>query len=320
MAAKNDNNSGNKLNELIKWYTNSATTKKSDPKILFYSCAAITALTILFITGYIFYEAFPIFMKEGLTYLISSEWDYETNKYGILTYIVGTVIVTFMTMMIAAPMGLLTAIFLSEFSPVWLKRIMRPMIELLIGIPSVIYGIFGLYVLGKFFEFHIDPLIDSTLGFIPIFKDIGPSGSSVLLASVVLSIMVLPTMTVISEETIRSIPRELRDGSIALGATRWETVKKLLIPLSMTGITTAFILSMMRAMGETMAIVMLTGSVQKIPTSILDMGEVMTTKLVTDIGYYLAFTEPRSALFGIAAVLFIMEFMLIAVIKAISRR
>lgn len=319
MAVKNDVNLDKKVNNIISWYLGS-NKKKSDPKILFLSCAVMTAFTIIFISGYIFYEAFPIFMKEGIGYLLKSEWNYGTNEYGIFIFIVDTIIVTIMTMIIAAPLGILTAIFLSEFSPKWLTRVMRPMIELLIGIPSIIYGIFGLYVLGNFFASHIDPWIDSTLGFIPIFRDATPAGSSILLASVVLAVMVLPTMTVLSEEAIRAIPRELREGSTALGATRWEGVKKLLVPLALTGITTAFILSMMRALGETMAVVMLMGAATKIPNSILDFGMVMTTKLVAEIGYYVAFDEPRAALFGIAAVLFVMEFFLVATIKVISRR
>jgi|AGTN01.2.fsa_nt_gi phosphate ABC transporter, permease protein PstC len=290
------------------------------PKFLFRACALITALVIIFIVLYVFYEALPAFMDNGINFLISGEWDHATHKYGIYIFVVNTVIVTALTMLITVPLGLMTAIFLAEFSPKWLAKTLRPLIELLLGIPSVVYGIFGLFVLGNIFETIVDPFIDSTLGFIPIFEDVAPTGSSILLASLVLAVMVIPTMTVLSEEAIRAVPRELREGSLALGTTRWETVKKLLLPVAFRGISTAFILSMMRAMGETMAIVMLTGSVMKVPTSILDMGMVMTTKIVTEIGYYISDDQARAALFGIAAALFVMEFILLVAIKAISRR
>ena len=319
MDPKKDTGSYKLITDFTSWFLGSGARKKSDPGILFLSCALITAFIIVFMVGYIFYEAAPVLMKEGIGFVINTEWNYETGQFGILIFIVNTVLVTLVTMLIAVPLGLFTAIFLSEFSPKWLAQALRPMIELLMGIPSVVYGIFGLFVLGNFFETTVNPIIDSTLGFIPIFDNVTPTGSSILLASFVLAVMVLPTMTVLSEEAIRSVPQGLREGSYALGTTRWETTKKLLIPIASKGITTAIILSMMRAMGETMAIVMLTGSVAKIPTSVLDMGMVMTTKLVNDIGYYMAFDEARSALFGIAAVLFIMEIMLIAAVKTISR-
>jgi phosphate transport system permease protein len=299
---------------------NSTTSKKSDRRIFFLFSSIITVAIIVFLVGFIFYEAMPVFLDQGIGFFINSKWDYDTDEYGLFIFLTGTLVLTGMTMAMTLPLGVLTAIFLAEFCPGWLKGVLRPMIELLVGIPSIVYGIFGVFVLTNIFKYHIDPFIDATLGFIPIFARVVTEGQHMLLASVVLTVMVLPTMTVITEESIRAISRELREGSFALGATRWETVKKLLIPLALPGIAAAFILSMMRAMGETMAVLMLTGGLTKIPTSILDAGSVMTTRIVADIGYYISFDMARSALFGIAATLFMMEILLVGVVRLISRK
>jgi len=308
------------LRKFLSWYTNSGSNKKSDPKVFFQASAILTLLIVIVVIGFVFIEAIPVLMKEGIGFFIDSEWSYGNNTYGILPFIASTLILTAMTMIMVTPLGVLTAIFLSEFAPDWLKKLLRPMIELLVGIPSIVYGIFGIFVLGKIFRDYVNPSIDSTLGFIPIFRNVSSDGNSMLLAASVLAIMVLPTMTVITEESIRAIPRELREGSFALGSTRWETVKKLLIPIALPGIAAAFVMSMMRAMGETMAVMMLTGGNSRIPTSILDSGTVMTSKIVGDIGYYVSQDGPRSALFGIAAVLFLMEIILVGMIRAVSRK
>ncbi len=305
------------INQIFK---SSMSGKKADPKCLFLISSVLTLLTVVLLIGFIFAEALPVFMKEGIGFIINSEWSYDKNSYGIFPFIVSTLVLTVMTMIMTVPLGILTAIFLSEFSPKWLTSILRPMIELLVGIPSIVYGIFGVFVLSKLFRDYINPAIDSGIGFIPLFRIDNAEGLCMLLAAVVLTVMVLPTMTVITQESLRSVSKELRDGSYALGLTKWETVKKLLIPIALPGITAAFILSMMRAMGETMAVLMLTGGLQKIPTSVLSTGTVMTSKIVAEAGEYIGLDMPRSALFGIAAVLFLMEIGLVGAVRIISRK
>jgi phosphate transport system permease protein len=283
--------------------------------------ALVVGATILLIVSFIFWTATPIFQKEGLSFITGMEWSYSDGRYGILIFIANTLILTMATMLMAIPLSILTAIYLGEFAPAWLKGILRPMIELLVGIPSVVYGIFGLFILSDIYALYVDPLISSTLGFIPVFHDPNPGRSmGVLLASSVLAIMVLPTITVLSEEAIRSVPREYKEASYALGATRWDTILKTILPVAFPGMLTAIVLGMMRAMGETMAVVMLLGNSPKIPSSIMDTGYAMTSKILNDIGYYIAVDEARSALFGIAAVLFIIEAFFVYIIRIFGKR
>lgn len=295
--------------------------KFDSPHLLLFLCALSTAFIIAFFIVFIFYTAFPIFEKEGFGFITGTTWSYSAHEYGIWLFIVGTLVMTAVTMVLACPLSIFTAIFLAEFAPVWITRVMRPMIELLVGIPSVIYGIFGLFVLENIFQHHIDPFLDATLGFIPIFRDTSPnSGTGILLASTVLAVMVLPTITALSEEAIRAVPDEYRAASFALGATKCETIKKMVIPTASSGILTAVVLGMMRAMGETMAVVMLIGNTAKVPSSILDTGYAMTSKILNDIGYYVAMDEPKSALFGIAAVLFLLEILFVGMIRIVRVR
>ena len=287
------------------------------PKVIFLICTLSTAIIVIFVVGVTFIEAFPTFTREGLSFITGSVWDYDNNDYGILPLIGSTLIMTFITMLIAIPMGVLTAIFLAEFAPVWLKKIMRPMIELLVGIPSVVYGVLGFYVIGVFMQSDFNPLIINTLGFIPIFKGMTGARGNILLASVVLAIMVLPTITALSEEAIRSVPEEYRHASYALGSTKYEVLRNAVLPVAVPGVLSAIVLGIMRAMGETMAVVMLIGDVYQIPASVFDRGYAMTSYILTQMIYNIGFDEPRSALFGIAAVLFAMELAMLLLAKLI---
>ena len=292
------------------------------PRFFFLSSAVISALIVILVFGFIFFTAVPVFEKEGVGFLTGTTWNYETHEYGILYYIVGTLVLTVVAMAIACPLGVLTAIFLAEWAPVWLERIVRPLIELLVGIPSVVYGIFGFFVLEKIFRYHVDPFLDATLGsVIPIFRDPDPSsGISILLAATVLAIMVLPTITILVQEAMLSVPREYRESSLALGATRGETVRKVVIPVAVPGLLTGVVLGFMRAMGETMAVAMVVGNSARIPSSILDSGYPMTSKILNDIGYWVSNDEARSALFGIAVVLFCIEIASVALIRYAGNR
>lgn len=286
------------------------------PKAIFLICVIITVITIIFIIGVTFYEAYPTFRREGINFIIGSKWSSDLHLYGIFPLIVSTVIMTGFTMILAIPIGVLTAIFLAEFAPAWLKSIIRPMIELLVGIPSVVYGILGYMVIGPIVQEYIKPSISSTLGFIPIFHDNIPFfREGALLASIVLTIMILPTIITLSEEAIRSVPKEYRDASYALGSTKFESIRKILLPVALPGILTAIVLGMMRAAGETMAVVMLLGNLYQIPTTIFDRGYAMTSFILLQIIYYIGSEEPRSAIFGIAAVLFIIELAMLLLAK-----
>jgi phosphate transport system permease protein len=289
------------------------------PKYVFLTCGFITAALVIFVFGFILLTAAPVLQKEGISFITGTIWNYETHQYGILIFIIGTIYLTVVTMALAVPLGVFTAIFLAEWAPAWLEKIIRPLLDLLVGIPSVVYGLFGYFVLEGIFRNTIDPAISTSLGFMPIFRDTDPgSGLGILLGAAILTLMILPTIAAISQESIRAIPDSYREASLSLGATKWQTIKKVVIPAAMPGIVTACILGMMRAMGETMAVVMVMGNSQHIPTSVLDTGFAMTSKILSDIGYYFAQPEPRAALFGIAAVLFLMEMVFVALARSIS--
>lgn len=264
------------------------------PGYLFLSSAVLLATSVVIIIGFIFMTAAPVFGLEGIGFITGTVWNYDTHEYGILIFIAGTLILTVVTLLIACPMGICTAIFLAEWAPVWLEKFLRTAIELLVGIPSVVYGIFGFFVLRQYIS------------------------ESILLASIVLTVMILPTIVALSQEAMHSVPRDYREASLALGATKWETIKKVVIPASFAGILTAIILGMMRAVGETMAVVMLIGNSPHVPGSVLDTGYAMTSKILNDIGYYIVDYEPRSALFGIAAVLFCIEIVMVASMRAVG--
>jgi phosphate transport system permease protein len=199
------------------------------------------------------------------------------------------------------------------------EKILRPLVELLVGIPSVVYGLFGFLFLRYVFMNTIDPWIGNNLGFIPIFRNLDIAGGAhILLAAVILSIMVLPTIVALSMDAMRAIPWDYREASFALGATRWETVRKVVIPAALSGIIASIILAMMRAMGETMAVVMVAGNFAEIPPTILSPVYPLTAKLLNDATDWIGLPMPQSALLGIASVLFVVEILFVALAHAIG--
>ncbi len=290
------------------------------PKLMLIVLTVSTLFIGLFLIYYIFHMASPVLMKHGIiNFVTGSEWSYPNRIYGIRDFIISTIIMTIVSLILAVPVSIFTAIFLAEYAPTKVVFFLRPFIELLVGIPSVVYGILGLYVLGGFFADYLQPFLSTTLSFIFFFKDLNQgSGNGLLLASTILAIMILPTIISISEDALRSVSRDHREASYSLGATQWETIRHVVIPTAFGGIVSAVVLGMMRAMGETMAIVMLLGNSQHIPGSLFDTGYAMTSKLVNEIGHYAAMDEPRSALFGIAAVLFALEIIFVGVARKLG--
>jgi len=293
--------------------------RRDGPELAFLGSAVGMALIVIAIFGFIAWTAAPVLAQQGFGFITGTVWDYETHQYGILVFLAGTFILTAVTMLLAVPTGIMTAIFLAEWAPASVERVLRPAIELLVGIPSVVYGIFGFFVLDTYFGSYLYPVIGSAVGWIPIFQVTQKGqGLSILLAATVLTIMVLPTIVALSQEAIRSVPKEQREASLALGATRWETIHHVVLPAALSGIVTSVVLAMMRAVGETMAVVMVIGNSPHIPSSILDTGYTMTSKILNDIGYYLVEPEPRSALFAVALVLFVIEFGMVAGVRVFT--
>jgi phosphate transport system permease protein len=290
------------------------------PRTVFLTSVILVALSIILMVGFIFLTAAPVISKEGIGFVFGTVWDYETHTYDMWIFLVNTILLTLLTIVIACPIGLLTAIYLSEWAPPSVERVMRPAIELLVGIPSVVFGIFGYFILRSFFVDDLNPFLITFFGWIPFIGHNIGTGESMLLAATILTIMVLPTIVALSQEAIKAVPAEFREGSFALGATKWETIRFVVLPAALSGIITSVVIAIMRAMGETMAVVMVIGNSPQIPGSILDMGYVMTSKILNDIGYYIVDQEPRSALFGLAAAIFLIEIVMVGIIRYVSNR
>ena len=187
------------------WKIRNKDIKLDVPELLFLGSCLVTAFVTLFFIGFVFHTAMPIFQKEGLlNFILGTEWNYKSGVYGIRIFIIGTIIMTLITLILAVPVSIFTAIFLSEFAPLKVVSVFRPLIELLVGIPSVVYGIFGLKVLEDIFQNNLDPFLNSISPMLPFFRDFSPErGTGVLLASTVLAIMILPTIISLSEDAMR---------------------------------------------------------------------------------------------------------------------
>jgi len=265
-------------------------------------CAISAISGLALITLFIFHEGLPIILEQGAKrFILSTRWEPLEGHFGIFAMIVGSSLVTLGALIFGVPLGLASAIALVEFCPKGLSRALKAMIELLAGIPSVVYGFIGVVVLV--------PLIREHLG--------GP-GMSVLASSIVLGIMILPNIVSISMDSIRSVPQSYREGSIALGATKWQTTHRVVLKAARSGILTAIILGMGRAIGETMAVIMIAGNTVQIPDRITDPVRTLTSNIALEMGY--AEGKHREALFATGVVLFIMIMLLNTVATLVSRR
>ncbi len=242
--------------------------------------------------------------KFGFGYLTHDIWNPGGLMFGALPFIEGTLYSSFWALLIAVPISLLAAIFLAELAPAWLSRPLSFLIELLAAIPSVVYGLWGLFVLQPWLVKHVENPIahNSFLSKLPFFSDT-PNGYDMLSASVILSIMVIPYITAVSRDIMRAIPRSVREGSYALGATQWETIKGVVLPYARAGFIGSIMLGFGRALGETMAVTMVIGNSPQFKTSLFASGYTMASVIANELaeasGLY------RSALIEIGLVLFI---------------
>jgi phosphate transport system permease protein len=231
--------------------------------------------------------------------------------FGMMPFIIGTIITTTIAVLIAAPLGIGCAIFMAEYCPIKIKKILKPLYELLAGIPSVIYGLWGFITFGPFLADNVYPYITNSIGgHIGIFAPGDFMSRALLTASIVLAIMILPIIIALSHDAIGSVSKDLRAGSLALGASRWQTMKKVILPNAKSGITASIILGTGRAIGETMAVIMIMGAFTETPTSVFDRAGTMTSVIASSFGWSFTSTLTRHALFGIATTLFIMIFIL----------
>ncbi len=252
-------------------------------------------------------QGLPIFKYVSIKeFLFGLHW-YPTHseaEFGILPMVYGSLVVTIGALIMATPLGVMSALYIAEVAPVRIKEILKPIIELLAGVPSVVYGLFG--------ALFIAPLVQRLFNL--------PTGFTALSASIVLGIMILPTITSIAEDAFSSIPKEYSEAALALGATKWETMTKIILPAASSGIATGVILGLGRAIGETMAVLMVAGGSANIAFSIFKPVRTMTATIAAEMAETVVGSEHYYALFGIAVVLFLMTLTFNIVAEQISHR
>jgi phosphate transport system permease protein len=286
---------------------------------LFISGTGALAWSIVALSAVLVYQlvrtSMPSIHAFGWHFLVSSEWDAVKEHFGILPVIYGTLISSLVALIIAVPLSLGIAIYLAELAPLWLRAPLGFMIELLAAIPSVIYGLWGIFVLAPFLRNFIQPFLGKYLGFLPFFQ--GPNyGVGMLAAGVILSIMIIPTITSISREVFATTPTSLKEAAFAIGATRWEMIRLVLLPYGQSGVLGAVILGLGRALGETMAVTMVIGNRPDISISLFAPGYTMASIIANE------FAEATSnlyvsALMEIALILFVLTLLVNIIARAL---
>lgn len=268
---------------------------------MFAVCACVSILAVVTICIYLFVGGIPAIAEIGVgDFLFGTKWKPSSGYFGILPMIVGSILVTGIAMLIGVPLGVLCAVFMSHYCPKGLYRFVKPAINLLAGIPSIVYGFFGLVVI------------------VPLMKDVLGSGKSILTAGILLGIMILPTVIKTSEASLNAVPRSYYEGSLALGATHERSVFFASLPAAKSGILAAIILGAGRAIGETMAVVMVAGNQTKLPDSITDGVRTLTSNIVIEMGY--ASGLHREALIATAVVLFVFILIINLCFSVLKRR
>ncbi len=235
-------------------------------------------LLLLAMVGVIFALSWEALSHFGPGFFFDPSWDSWREQFGALTFIYGTLVTSLIALILAVPVSLAVALFLNELAPSWLARPLGFFVEMLAAIPSIVYGLWGLFVLAPFLRDHVQPPLGQYLGFLPLFQG-PPMGVGMLAAGVILAIMIIPTIASISREVFRSVPATLREAALGLGATRWEMLRLAVLKASVSGIVGAVVLGLGRALGETMAVTMVIGNRPQIDWSLFESGQTMASIL-----------------------------------------
>ena len=272
---------------------------------IFLISALASIFAVAMICFFLFANGLPAIFKIGpLKFLTGTIWKPGNDIYGIFPMILGSIYVTAGAILIGVPIGILTAIYLSRFCPRGIYHVIKPAIDLLAGIPSVVYGFFGLIV--------IVPIIQKVFNL--------PVGETGLSGSVVLAIMALPTIITVAEDAMRNCPRTMREASLALGASRWQTIYKVVVPFSISGITSGVVLGIGRAIGETMAVLMVTGNAAVIPVSILEPLRTIPATIAAELGEAPSGGAHYQALFMLGVVLFFITLIINSCVEYVSSK
>lgn len=225
--------------------------------------------------------AFPSIRAFGWSFLFTSRWDPVAEKFGALPLIYGTIVSSFLALLIAVPLGIGAAVYLSEVAPPWISPPISFLIELLAAVPSVVYGLWGIFILAPWLRTQVQPALGATLGFLPLFQG-PPYGVGMLAAGLVLAIMVVPFIIAVSREVLLAVPNEQREAALALGATRWETTRLAVLRYARSGLIGAILLGLGRALGETMAVTMVIGNRPEISASLFAPGYTMASMIANE--------------------------------------
>ncbi|HLZ44750.1 MAG TPA: phosphate ABC transporter permease subunit PstC [Gemmatimonadales bacterium] len=268
---------------------------------------------ILIILAVLFVDALPALKRFGPAFLWSSTWDPVAQIYGAAPMIFGTLASSFLALLIAVPLALSVAIFLTEFSPRWLRQPVAFLVELLAAIPSVVYGLWGIFVLIPFLRTYVAPPLKAVLGWTPFFQGVF-YGNSLLAGGIILAIMIVPYIAAVAREVLLAVPSSQREAALAMGATRWEAVRSAVLPYGRAGLIGAVILGLGRALGETMAVTMVIGNRHDISASLFQPAYTMAAAIANEFSE--ATTDMYlSALFEVGLILFALT----VVVNAIAR-
>ncbi|SDI69502.1 phosphate ABC transporter permease subunit PstC [Alteribacillus bidgolensis] len=284
----------------------SSVKKERRGKAVILGTALLIILATIAITLFLVSKGLQSFVVNGVSpieFISSTEWSPSNEKFGALPFIFGSFAVTVLSALIAAPLGIGAAIFMTEIAPSWGQRILQPVVELLVGIPSVVYGFIGLTVVVPFIR-----------------ENVGGQGFGLLAGTVVLSIMILPTITSISTDAMRSLPGGLRESSYAVGATRWQTIYRVLVPAASPVLLTAVVLGMARAFGEALAVQMVIGNSRDIASSLVESTGTLTTIITLNIGHTTFGSLDNNVLWSLGLILLIMSYVFIIIIRYLSSR
>lgn len=278
--------------------------KEISMKVLFAIAAAVFILAVVVICVYLLAQAFPTIGEIGIVKFLTDErWLIRSGYFGISSLVVGTALSTVGALIVGVPIGLLTATFMAFYCPAWLYKILKPLTNILAGIPSIVYGYFGLTTI------------------VPLSREIvGGAGYNLLTTSIVLGIMILPTIISISENSLRAVPKPFFEGAVALGATKERAIVRTMFPAAGSGVLTAIILGMGRAIGETAAISLICGNIAQIPDSLSDPFITLASAISSGMGYANPYNLERASLVVVAAVLFLIVLIITTIVMMLKKK
>jgi phosphate transport system permease protein len=286
--------------------------------VVTFAASAVAVVVLVLIAIKVFRGAHLSFSTFGLSFVWDSSWDVRRGMFGALPGLYGTAVTSLIALVLATPLALAIALFLSELAPSGVRVLVGSLVETLAAVPSVVLGLWGILVLGPFAANHLEPWLNRWFGWLQIFSG-QPSSSGILIAGLILAIMVVPIIASICRELFLTVPSELEEGALALGATRWEMVRGVILSSSRPGIAAAMILGLGRALGEAIAVAQVIGAGWTIPTSLFAPGDTLAAKLVDEFTGYSTFLQ-LSSLFYLGAILLAIGLVTNLIAQLIVRR